>query len=174
VIGDVIGLGELLRRLDNVPLVLSRNVARDALAEAGEVMKAALESTAPVRTGELRESIGVAVHISGDFSKNYVSVGPERDAGTAVTRKRGRYAGGQDLSTLPAVYARFVEYGHGPPGSAQERRRLKRSGKEIEYGSGSTPPRPFMRQAFDASVDEATEVLRSHTAEALERIEPLL
>jgi len=170
----VTGLDELLRRLDRLPLALSRDVARDALQAAGEVMRAAVESTAPVRRGELRESIGISVRVSSDFRSNSVRVGPSRGYGTPRTRKRGMYAGGADPTTVPAVYGRFVEKGHGPAGTALERRRVRRSGREIEFGGRDTPPRPFMGPAFRASQDEAIQALADTTAAALSDIERLV
>lgn len=178
-VGEVRGLEELLRRLDQVPLVLSREVARDALQEAGEVIQAAAEASAPRRTGELADDIIVQVRISGDFRANRVLVGPGYPGPGLKTRKRGRYAGRQDSTTSPGVYARFVEGGHGMPGyswksrfgSAKQRRR---SGREIELGSHDVPPHPWLKPAFDSSSDAAIQVLYDRTKEALDRIDTLV
>ncbi len=106
---DVITLNELLQRLDRVPLVLSRTVARDGLEEAGEIIRAAAEASAPRRSGELAEDIVVEVRISSDFRNNRVLVGPGYPGpGGLRTRSRGRYAGRQDSTTSPGVYGFFV------------------------------------------------------------------
>lgn len=173
------GLEELLRRLDQIPLALSRNVARDALQEAGEVIQRAAESSAPRRTGELAEDIVVVVKVSGDLRQNMVEVGPGYPGPGLKTRKRGKYAGGADSTTSPGVYGGFVERGHGMPGyswasrfgSAKQRRR---TGRQIELGSHDVPPHPWLKPAFEASQDEAIEVLAERTKGALDRIDTLI
>jgi len=178
-ITGVKGLEELLRRLDRVPLALSRNVARDALEEAGEVIQAAAEASAPRKSGELQEDIIVEVRITSDFRNNRVSVGPGYPGPGLKTRKRGRYAGQQDSTTSPGVYSAFVERGHGMPGqswksrfgSAKERRR---TGRQIEFGSHDVSPHPWLKPAFDVSSDAAVQVLIDRTKEALDRIDQLI
>ncbi|HEV2464328.1 MAG TPA: hypothetical protein VGT04_11005, partial [Acidobacteriaceae bacterium] len=119
------------------------------------------------------------VRISGDFRANRVLVGPGYPGPGLKTRKRGRYAGRQDSTTSPGVYARFVEGGHGMAGyswksrfgSAKQRRR---SGREIELGSHDVPPHPWLKPAFDSSSDAAVQVLYDRTKEALDRIDTLV
>lgn len=171
----VTGLPDLLRRLDKVPLAISRTVAREALEEAGEVIQAAAEASAPKLTGELAEDIVVQVRMSGDFSNNRVLVGPGYPGPGLKTRTRGKYAGRPDSTTSPGVYGGFVERGHGMPGfswksrfgSASQRRR---SGRQIELGSHDVPPHPWLKPAFEASKDAAIEVLAARTREGLAQI----
>jgi len=178
-IGKVTRLEELLRRLDQIPLALSRNVAKDALQAAGEIIQAAAESSAPRLTGELAEDIIVVVKVSGDLASNKVLVGPGYPGPGMKTRKRGKYAGRQDSTTSPGVYGGFVERGHGAPGyswasrfgSAKQRRR---TGRQIELGSHDVPPHPWLAPAFASSQDEAVQVLADRTAEALNRIDQLI
>jgi HK97 gp10 family phage protein len=178
-ITGVTGLDELLRRLDRIPLALSRNVARDALEEAGEIIQAAAESSAPRKTGELADDIIVQVRVAGDLRSARVLVGPGFDTSSLKTRKRGRYAGRQDTSTSPGIYGGFVERGHGMAGyswksrfgSAKQRRR---TGRQIELGSHDVPPHPWLKPAFDASSDAAVQVLIDRTKEALDRIDTLI
>lgn len=173
------GLEQLLRRLDQIPVALSRNVAREALQEAGEVIQKAAEASAPRKTGELAEDIIVVVKVSGDLSNNKVLVGPGYPGPGLKTRKRGRYAGSADSTTSPGVYGGFVERGHGMPGyswasrfgSANQRRR---TGRQIELGSHDVPPHPWLAPAFESSEEEAIEVLAEHTREALNRVESLV
>jgi HK97 gp10 family phage protein len=176
----VLGLEELLRRLDQIPVVLSRDVARDALQEAGEVIQAAAEQSAPRGlTGELAEDIVVVVKVSGDLASNKVLVGPGYPGPGLKTRKRGKYAGRPDSTTSPGVYGAFVERGHGEPGyswasrfgSAKQRRR---TGRQIELGSHDVPPHPWLAPAFKQSQDAAVEVLANRTKEALDRIDTLI
>lgn len=178
-ITGISGLEDVLRRLDQIPLALSREVARDALQEAGEIIQAAAEASAPRKSGELAEDIVVQVRISGDFRNNRVVVGPGYDASAIKTRKRGRYAGKADSTTSPGVYGGFVERGHGMAGyswksrfgSAKQRRR---TGRQIEFGSHDVPPHPWLKPAFDASAPEATQVLIDRTRDALDRIDQLV
>lgn len=173
------GLGELLRRLDRIPLALSRNVARQALEEAGEVIQAAAEASAPRRTGELAEDIIVVVRVASDLRSNKVLVGPGYSPSNLKTRKRGRYAGRQDSTTSPGVYGSFVERGHGMPGHSWKSRfgsaaQRRRTGRQIELGSHDVPPHPWLKPAFEASEDAAVKVLADRTKEALDRIETLV
>jgi HK97 gp10 family phage protein len=173
------GLEDLLRRLDQIPLVLSRNVARQALEEAGEIIQTAAEASAPRKSGELAEDIIVRTRVAGDLRSNKVMVGPGYDTSALKIRKRGRYAGQQDTTTSPGVYGKFVETGHGMSGyswksrfgSAKQRRR---TGREIELGSHDVPPHPWLKPAFEVSKDAAVQVLADRTKEALDRIESLV
>ena len=178
-ITGVTGLDEVLRRLDRIPLALSRNVARDALQEAGEVIQAAAEASAPRKSGELADDIVVQVLVTGDLRSARVVVGPGYDPSALKTRKRGKYAGRQDSSSSPGVYGGFVERGHGMAGyswasrfgSAKQRRR---TGRQIELGSHDVPPHPWLAPAFASSQDAAVQVLLDRTKEALDRIDTLL
>lgn len=177
----VSGLEDLLRRLDRVPYALSRTVAYDALAESGAIIQTAAESTAAEhrRSGELEEDIVIEVRVTGDFRSNRVLVGPGYPGPGLKTRKRGRYAGQQDSTTSPGVYARFVEEGHGMAGYSWKSRfgtakQRRRTGREIELGSHDVPPHPWLKPAFDASSGEAVQVLLDRTKEALDRIDRLV
>jgi len=178
-ITGVKGLDEVMRRLDRIPLALSRNVARDALQEAGEVIQAAAEASAPRRTGELADDIVVQVKLGSNLANMRVVVGPGYDASALKTRLRGKYAGRQDSTTSPGVYGGFVEKGHGMPGyswksrfgSAKQRRR---TGREIELGSHDVPPHPWLAPAFASSQDAAVQVLVDRTKEALDRLDTLI
>lgn len=175
---DVKGLDDLLRRLDKLPLALSRKVARDGLQEAGEIIQAAAEASAPKRTGELADDIIVKVHISSDFRNNNVLVGPGYNEADLKTRKRGKYAGRQDSTTSPGVYGKFVERGHGMAGyswasrfgSAAQRRR---TGRQVELGSHDVAPHPWLKPAFDASKAAAVDALVTRTAAELQQVEKL-
>lgn len=178
-ITGVKGLEELLRRLDQIPLALSRDVARKALAEAGALIQSAAMASAPKLTGELADDIIVEVHVSGDLQSNRVLIGPGYNRALVKTRKRGRYAGQQDSTSSPGVYGKFVESGHGMPGqswssrfgSAKQRRR---SGHQVELGSHDVPPHPWLKPAFELTKDAAVQVLLDRTKEALDRIDTLV
>lgn len=167
----VVGLPELLRRLQRVPIVLARRVEREALSEGGDIILAAAEASAAAHrvTGDLAEDIIKELRVAGDLSTGWVNVGPAYDRAALKTRKRGKYAGRQDSSTSPGVYGKFVEEGHAGPGQPNARER-KRSGKEIELGSHDVPPHPWLKPAFDNSSEAALEAIENRTIEGLQGI----
>ncbi len=172
------GLEDLARRLDRIPLVLAREVARPALEEAGEVIAEAAESSAPRLSGELADDIIVQVRVAGDLQSNRVSVGPGYPGPGLKLRKRGRYAGQQDSTTSPGVYGGIVERGHGMAGYSWKSRfgtaaQRRRTGREIELGSHDVAPHPWLKPAFDQSSEAAVQKLIDRTAEALNRIDRL-
>ena len=175
----VSGLPDLMRRLDQVPYVLGKTVAREGLQAAGEIIATAAEASAPKRSGELSEDIVIKVYVSSDFRDNKVLVGPGYDRSALRIRKRGRYAGRPDSTTSPGVYGGLVERGHGMAGyswasrfgTAKQRRR---TGRQVEFGSHDVPPHPWLKPAFDISKDAAMQALAEHTAEGLKRIDLLI
>ena len=173
----VTGLDEVLSKLDQIPLVLSRDVARDGLQEAGEVMQAAAEANAAEhrRSGDLEEDIIVLVKLDGGFANNRVLVGPGYPGPGAKTRKRGKYAGQVDRTTSPGVYGGFVEGGHGAPGyswasrfgTAKQRRR---TGRQVELGEHDVPPHPWLKPAWETSHEEAMQGLLDRTKSRLDQL----
>lgn len=165
---EVRGLEQLGRALQSIPAVLSTRVMRGALHAAGDVMAEAAESTAPVRSGELKADIIVKVHVGSDLSNNYVVVGPGYDRGSLTVRgtrpslrRKGATEAIVDTSESPGVYGKFVELGH---------QNGHRSGGEIEHGSGETPPHPWLRPAFEISKETALETFVEYTRGGLEGV----
>jgi HK97 gp10 family phage protein len=145
---------------------------RGALHAAGDVFAGAIESTAPVRTGELKDDIIVAVHVSGDLRENYVIVGPGYDRGKLLVRgtkigRRGETEAIVNTSDSPGVYALFVERGHAAPGHGKAQQRKGKSAHEIEYGGRSTPAHPFMRPAWEVSKDAGLEAFVAYVRAGL-------
>jgi HK97 gp10 family phage protein len=152
---------QLEQNMQAIPAQLEAKIARQALTAGGEIVQAAAEASAPKKSGELAEDIVIKVHVntSGDFSDNYVLIGPGYDRSRLHIRKRGKYAGQPDSSTSPGVYGKFVEEGHAPAGGAIEKKRARRRGIEIEFGGRETPPHPWLGPAFNSSKDEALETM---------------
>jgi HK97 gp10 family phage protein len=152
---------QLEQNMQSIPAKLESKIAHEALSTGGAIVQAAAETSAPFRTGELKEDIVVKVHVntSGNFHDNYVLIGPGYDRSRLKARKRGKYAGAVDSSTSPGVYGKFVEVGHAPPHMAGEKRRAKRRGVEIEFGGRDTPPHPWLQPAFEGSKDEALQAM---------------
>src|SRR5579863_7222491 len=124
---EVTGLRELGQALERIPAQLSRQIMRGALHAAGDVWKAAAESTAPVLTGELKKDIIVSVYVPGDLQHNSVRVGPGYERGSLPVRRHGKHSGKVDTTASPGVYGRFVETGH-----------------RLEFGGGGVPPHPWL------------------------------
>jgi HK97 gp10 family phage protein len=150
---EVKGLAELTRALNAIPAQFARLIMREALHAAGDVMKAAAESTAPVRTRLLKEDIVVQVYVQGDLSHNSVRVGPGYDRAALTVRKTGKHAGRPDTTASPGVYGRFVETGH-----------------KLEFGSGSVPPHPWLRPAFEVSKEAALDAFVEYAQGGLEAV----
>jgi HK97 gp10 family phage protein len=152
---------QLERNMQAIPAQLEGKIARQALTAGGQIVQAAAEASAPKRTGELAEDIVIKVHTntSGNFADNYVLIGPGYDRSKLKIRTRGRNAGKADSSSSPGVYGKFVELGHAPAGKAQEKKRARRSGLEIEFGGRDTPPHPWLAPAFQASKGAALEAM---------------
>ena len=161
------GIEQLTANLQNIPQVLAKKIARPALEAGGEVIVLAAEATAPVRTGELKEDIVMKVHIGTTLHDNYVLVGPGYNRGELKTSKR---TGKADSSSSPGVYGKFVEVGHAPPGMANEKRKAKRNGKEVEFGGKDTPPHPWLRPAFETSKERAVEAMTQVLRAGLEGV----
>lgn len=96
---SVDGLAELAAAMDALSPKVAASAARPALNAAGKVFEAAIDSTVPVRTGELKGAMADKVHVSANLSDLSVLVGP-------------RYVGGhKPPSTDPGVRVKFLEFG---------------------------------------------------------------
>jgi HK97 gp10 family phage protein len=108
---EVEGLAELGEALEKMPYTFAQRIQRAALHAAGDVMAAEVEARAPVAAeashpesepGELRNSIGVVVHLGKDLDESKAQIGPlyEKDKYNDKPRTHS-----------PGVYGKFVEYG---------------------------------------------------------------
>jgi len=157
---------QLQQNMQSIPAQLELKIARKALQVGGEIVQAAAEASAPYKTGALKADIVIKVHTnaSGDFSDNYVLIGPGYDRSNLRARHRGAHAGVLDTSSSPGVYGKFVELGHAGPGMAREKRQSKRRGVPVATGN-DTPAHPWLKPAFDSSKNAAmaamAEVMQS-------------
>ena len=163
---EVKGLAEIGNALQQIPARLATRVMREALHAAGEVMADAARASAPVASGELQGDIIVKVHVSGDLSNNYMVVGPGYDKAKLVVRKRGKYAGRPDTTSSPGVYGMFLELGHRGPGTHVRHAK----GANIEFGSKTSPPRPWLSTAFNSSAEESFGVFAAYVRAGLETV----
>lgn len=156
---EIKGLAELARTLEqDLPEKMAKSVIREALQAGADVFSSAIASSAPVKSGELSEDIVSRVVVRNDSGRlyAYASIGPGYDLSQARIRKR---TGQADRTTIPGIYALFVERGHVGPGLHREAQAAKRRGVQIEFGSGSTPPHPFMTQAFEGAKQNALDAV---------------
>lgn len=155
---EIKGLDELARTLEqDLPEKMAKGIIKDAVQAGADVFVSSIESTAPVKSGELQEDITSRVTIRNESGhlRAYAFIGPGYDTSRLKVRKRGKLAGQPDSTTSPGIYAVFVEKGHGPPGSHREKQQARRKGIEIEFGSRSTAPHPFMTTAFESAKADA-------------------
>lgn len=152
------GLAELARTLEReLPEKLAKGIIRDALRAGAEVIAGAIEDSAPVKSGELQESIVSRITVETRRGLHgFGIIGPGYDVSRARISKR---TGKPDTAGTPGVYAVFVEKGHGPPGTAKAKRMAKRRSISIEFGDRATPPHPFMGPAFAAAREEALDAI---------------
>lgn len=165
------GLDQLAKTLEqDLPEKMAKGVIRDALRAGAEVIQSAAESSAPVRSGALKEDIVAKVNVSNTRSGLAATafIGPGYDRSALKTRKRGKYAGKPDSTTSPGIYGEFVEVGHAPPGKAAEKRSAKRKGIQIEFGTGSTPPHPWLAPAFNSSSSQALDAIVASLREGID------
>lgn len=122
---------ELLAALDRLERSVRKRVAQKIIRRAAAPIRDDARTRAPVRTGDLRDSI-----------KTYTSV-------------RTNYAGGKVESRIP--YAHLVEFGTKPHFQKRKLKSDKRARRVIHPGAD---PKPFLRPAFDSKKNESIEIAR--------------
>jgi HK97 gp10 family phage protein len=121
-------------KLAKLPTIVG-DAARSALEQGATDTVAAMKSAVPIRTGDLRDTIGWCYGPPPSGSK--LVAGARSPAG-GNDHKITVYAGSEK-----AFYARFVEFGtkaH-PPGSYRDKLRKKRNAGK--HGHPRTPAEPF-------------------------------
>lgn len=169
------GLPELAKRLDGIAQIVAGPIAKEALEAGGDVIAAQAEANIHSVSGGLASDVIVVTRARVEGGERYVLIGPgfNPESFRRTAQRRGKYsneAPAADQTTNPGVYGLFVEVGHGPPGTHRERQRSKRNGVQIEFGSSETPPRPWLGPAFEATVDEAVQVVADTIRERLESL----
>lgn len=181
----IAGLDELLKRFAGTAKVM-RAASRKGVNEATKLVLASAKANVPQRTGMLRKALGrkvVAMRNGG----GYVGiVGPRKDLsekerakrqrefergerkrapGKARFRKVVKYKG-REITVNPVKYAHLVEYGTAP--GAPKKKRVMSDGEAV-YGvrTAGTPPRPFMRPAWESNKAACEGVIASALKDAL-------
>ena len=147
----VVGLPELGRALDLIPVAVGKRIIRRAVRSGARVFWRQIKDTAPRDTGELQSQVTIRITTVKDQSIGALVGIRYRGKVARYSRRPGKVPSTED----PGVYAIFLEYGR--PGV----------GRPGYRGTGHThqAAQPFMRPAFDTKKDEALRVV----AEELER-----
>lgn len=143
------GYDELLRQLNRIDDTLSKQVTREMVKAAGEVVAARARTLCPVgdpthhpENKPLRDTIAVEVRDYG--VRSLAVVGPQYPAG---------------------AHGHLVEFGHDivARGESTNVGKGRRSGAKSKGGltSGRTQPKPFMRPAFDGTKGEQLAAMES-------------
>lgn len=144
------GIDDLRRKLREIPAAIRGELLSAALLEGGEIMRAEMERLLTKRSGHLVESLVVELE-SADENGAVVNVG----------------------TTSPRAH--FQEFGTAPHAIGVETKKLL-----VEGGSGQilgktvqhpgNPPRPFIRPAYDETVDRVLKLVAERVTTKLEEI----
>lgn len=179
------GLADVLKRFRGVESVM-RGASRRGVNEATKLVLAAAKANVPRRTGMLRKSLGRKV-VAMKNGGGYVGiVGPRKDVsdrerarrqqefeagkrkrapGKARFRKVVKYKG-REITVNPVHYAHLVEYGTKP--GAPTKKRVMSDGEQV-FGVRTTgsPPRPFLRPAWESNKAACEGVILQSLRDAL-------
>ena len=140
---------ELTDALETISDSLNGEEMRQCLLDCGHVIEASATKKAPVLTGNLRRSILTREGKDNENNTLSVTVGVHDDTATSSD----------------CYYAPYVEYGTGLRG--------ENGGGVSRYSLGGGRPfagmsaRPFLRPAFEESIDKCTTIIADHIEEAL-------
>lgn len=159
---EVLGLSELLKSLNDLPLKLEKNILRGALRAGGNVMKSEAKARVPVKSGALRDSIKVSTGIRGGKIFSHIKAG-NRMVGGSQAGKTGADRG--------AFYAPMVEYGTAPH-IIDSPKGMVIGGKvrKVVHHPGA-PAHPFMRPALYGKADDSVDEVGKYIGERLDKLD---
>lgn len=169
---QVLGVSELVQRLNALPKKVRNRGMRQALSKAAKPVVAATKARAPVRTGLLRQSIASKV-IKGRDGNYRALIGEKR----LKTTKRRKKAGFKPTKTVtkrmaelgvegtdPARYAHLVEFGH----AKRPRGFFSRVARFFGIGGGRVGARPFAQPGLEAAAGAAQAALQQSLREFIQ------
>lgn len=179
---EIEGLPQLAQRLDTIATIVSGPILRQGLEAGGEVIAVAARANIHRVTGMLADDVVIVVRVYQEAGECYALIGPGWDPEkfTRTRQRRGRWANEAPAQTSnPGLYGKFVETGHRDAGEglahdlAYQRARYaaKKRGEKLntaEFGTLTTPPHPWLGPAFEATKDEALEVVAESIRAQLE------
>jgi HK97 gp10 family phage protein len=151
------GLGKALARIDRK---IAGQIVRTATREAAKIIRDEAQLKAPVRSGTLKRAI--KVRAASKMKRGSIGI-------VVTSGESGKKAD----NTGDAFYGYFLEYGYWKVpfirNSAGEIRSVSRARAKI-MGKTWQNPRPFMRPAFDAKVDQAVTTVTNRIRGAIDSL----
>ncbi len=160
---------ELLRLLDELPKNLERNVIRGGLRAGAKVIQQQAKANVPVRTGQLKRTIGIGTRAEGAKLSSYIKL-----------RGKGSYLGvfveygvAPHLISVSNADMPVLETRHGPrPVSIGTMNKMLKRGS-LKIGENFVGPvvmhpghaaKPFLRPALDQKAEEAVNAMGAYIA----------
>lgn len=184
--GKIVGLEEVLKRFAGIEKVF-RGASRKGVNEATKLVLASAKANVPQRTGMLKKALGRKVVAMKGDRKGYVGiVGPRKDIseserakrqrefelgqrkkapGKARFRKVVKYQG-KEILVNPVKYAHLVEYGTAP-GGPKKKRVMSDGAAVFGVRTAGSPPRPFLRPAWEQNKAACEGVILTALRDAL-------
>ena len=148
---EVQGLDQLQANMESLPYRIAKKGLRNALATGGQVIKYAMHSLAPKRSGFLAEHFGVRISAKQDLLAGTAWIGPQGkmdypDKGGGYREKTNKKGKIRKVGRIAvASVARF-----------------------LEFGTSKMQKKPFMTQAFDSNWQKALEVIKAALWQTIE------
>lgn len=140
---EVDGLAELEEQLLRLEAKASEKIMRRALAKSARPTVRKAKALVPVRTGGLKQAIGIATRKGRGKNVASVFIGPKPKNKAAIAK----------ANTGRAKPIKGVFYGH-----------------LVELGYGRQRPQPFLRPALDNTADQATQIFAAEIKRELESV----
>lgn len=146
---SILGLPALEQMFRTLPVTLQSKCLRPALRAAAKDLKAAVQAAAPRASGRMAASFGIRARKRSRTGIGIdVVTGTRAELGIPVNRKDGGPRG---------YYPAAVEFGtkKARPRAARRMARLRArfgnnlSASQVEFGTRTQPPRPFIRPTVD-------------------------
>lgn len=155
------GLKELDKALGELTKATARNTLRRALIAAGEPMRARAAANAPVRTGQLRQSIKISSRVDNragkrEYAATLAGGGTKAQAVQAL----------RDARRAKGIGESFAEVFIGPERGSK---RLAIKSIVQEFGNSRQTPRPYMRPAFDSEAGNVLGRVRSELSREIDK-----
>jgi HK97 gp10 family phage protein len=156
---------DMLKELQKLPEKVQKRVVNGAVRESAKPIIQEARNLAPVRTGNLIESIGVTKRRQKGTIVEY-NVSPKIANDKEIAKLKKKYGlkdkSGNEIykklkeeKKLGGFYGQFVEFGHP----------IVRKGKVV----GHAAPHPFMRPAFENKAEESIEAFRKYMRQRLDK-----
>lgn len=153
------GMRDLDEALKQLPRATGRNVLDRALKRAAKPIQQKAKAIAPRDTGELRKSIIVESVKRGDAGGK-AAFARARAAGASVSEARAALISASSGETKAEVRV-------GPRKAKSKAEGIKTIVQE--FGSVNQPAQPYMRPAWDANRDAASEGIRKELWSEIEK-----